>query len=87
MTVIIPLTMGLILLILFALYGNMKFPLIIIFSVLCRWGRGVTSYNGSSENLANPSYRHFARNDQVPFVDVVATLDAHAGPPGRLRLR
>jgi heavy metal efflux system protein len=34
MTVIIPLTMGLILLILFALYGNMKFPLIIIFSVL-----------------------------------------------------
>ena len=34
MAVIIPLTMGLILLILFALYGNMKFPLIIIFSVL-----------------------------------------------------
>ena len=34
MTVIIPLTIGLILLILFALYGNMKFPLIIIFSVL-----------------------------------------------------
>ena len=34
MTVIIPLTVGLILLILFALYGNMKFPLIIIFSVL-----------------------------------------------------
>ena len=34
MTVIIPLTICLILLILFALYGNMKFPLIIIFSVL-----------------------------------------------------
>jgi cobalt-zinc-cadmium resistance protein CzcA len=34
MTFIIPLTIGLILLILFALYGNMKFPLIIIFSVL-----------------------------------------------------
>ena len=34
MTIIIPLTIGLILLILFALYGNMKFPLIIIFSVL-----------------------------------------------------
>ena len=34
MMVIIPLTIGLILLILFALYGNMKFPLIIIFSVL-----------------------------------------------------
>src|SRR3954471_5492771 len=34
MTLIIPLTIGLILLILFALYGNMKFPLIIIFSVL-----------------------------------------------------
>ena len=34
MTVIIPLTIGLILLILFALYGNMKFPLIIIFSVV-----------------------------------------------------
>jgi cobalt-zinc-cadmium resistance protein CzcA len=34
MAIIIPLTIGLILLILFALYGNMKFPLIIIFSVL-----------------------------------------------------
>ncbi len=34
MMVIIPLTIGLILLILFALYGNIKFPLIIIFSVL-----------------------------------------------------
>jgi cobalt-zinc-cadmium resistance protein CzcA len=34
MVVIIPLTVGLILLILFALYGNLKFPLIIIFSVL-----------------------------------------------------
>ena len=34
MMVIIPLTVGLILLILFALYGNIKFPLIIIFSVL-----------------------------------------------------
>ena len=34
MTIIIPLTLGLILLILFALYGNMKFPLIIIFSVV-----------------------------------------------------
>lgn len=34
MLVIVPLTVGLILLILFALYGNLKFPLIIIFSVL-----------------------------------------------------
>jgi len=34
MLVIIPLTIVLILLILFALYGNMKFPLIIVFSVL-----------------------------------------------------
>jgi cobalt-zinc-cadmium resistance protein CzcA len=34
MQIIIPLTIVLILLILFALYGNMKFPLIIIFSVL-----------------------------------------------------
>jgi cobalt-zinc-cadmium resistance protein CzcA len=34
MLVIVPLTVGLILLILFALYGNIKFPLIIIFSVL-----------------------------------------------------
>jgi cobalt-zinc-cadmium resistance protein CzcA len=34
MLIIIPLTVVLILLILFALYGNMKFPLIIMFSVL-----------------------------------------------------
>jgi heavy metal efflux system protein len=34
MVVILPLTVVLILLILFALYGNMKFPLIIVFSVL-----------------------------------------------------
>jgi cobalt-zinc-cadmium resistance protein CzcA len=34
MTFIIPLTVALILLILFALYGNLKFPLIIVFSVL-----------------------------------------------------
>ncbi len=34
MTVILPLTIVLILLILFALYGNLKFPLIIMFSVL-----------------------------------------------------
>ncbi len=34
MMVIIPLTVAIILLILFALYGNLKFPLIIIFSVL-----------------------------------------------------
>jgi cobalt-zinc-cadmium resistance protein CzcA len=34
MVIIIPLTIGLILLILFALYGNLKFPLIIVFSVL-----------------------------------------------------
>ena len=34
MVVILPLTIILILLILFALYGNMKFPLIIVFSVL-----------------------------------------------------
>ena len=34
MIVILPLTVVLILLILFALYGNMKFPLIIVFSVL-----------------------------------------------------
>jgi cobalt-zinc-cadmium resistance protein CzcA len=34
MVVIIPLTIALILLILFALYGNLKFPLIIMFSVL-----------------------------------------------------
>ena len=34
MVVIIPLTIVLILLILFALYGNLKFPLIIVFSVL-----------------------------------------------------
>jgi cobalt-zinc-cadmium resistance protein CzcA len=34
MIVILPLTVGLILLILFALYGNLKFPLIIMFSVL-----------------------------------------------------
>ena len=34
MLVIVPLTIVLILLILFALYGNMKFPLIIVFSVL-----------------------------------------------------
>ncbi len=34
MTVIMPLTLVLILLILFALYGNVKFPLIIVFSVL-----------------------------------------------------
>ncbi len=34
MTVIMPLTLVLILLILFALYGNLKFPLIIVFSVL-----------------------------------------------------
>src|SRR5579871_2747308 len=34
MVFIIPLTIGLILMILFALYGNMKFPLIIVFSVL-----------------------------------------------------
>src|SRR5262249_49033007 len=34
MLVIIPLTIVLILLILFALYGNLKFPLIIMFSVL-----------------------------------------------------
>jgi cobalt-zinc-cadmium resistance protein CzcA len=34
MTLILPLTIGLILLILFALYGNLKFPAIIMFSVL-----------------------------------------------------
>jgi cobalt-zinc-cadmium resistance protein CzcA len=34
MTVILPLTLVLILLILFALYGNIKFPVIILFSVL-----------------------------------------------------
>jgi cobalt-zinc-cadmium resistance protein CzcA len=34
MSVIVPLTIVLILLILFALYGNLKFPLIIVFSVL-----------------------------------------------------
>jgi len=34
MTIILPLTITLILLILFALYGNLKFPLIIMFSVL-----------------------------------------------------
>ena len=34
MKVILPLTVLLILLILFALYGNLKFPLIILFSVL-----------------------------------------------------
>jgi cobalt-zinc-cadmium resistance protein CzcA len=34
MTVILPMTIALILLILFALYGNLKFPLIIMFSVL-----------------------------------------------------
>ena len=34
MTIIIPLTIVLILLILFALYGNLKFPVIIMFSVL-----------------------------------------------------
>ena len=34
MTIILPLTVVLILLILFALYGNLKFPLIIMFSVL-----------------------------------------------------
>ncbi len=37
MKVIAPLTLLLILLILFALYGNMKFPLIILFSV--HWPR------------------------------------------------
>ncbi len=34
MAIIMPLTVVLILLILFALYGNLKFPLIIMFSVL-----------------------------------------------------
>jgi cobalt-zinc-cadmium resistance protein CzcA len=34
MTIIVPLTVVIILLILFALYGNLKFPLIIVFSVL-----------------------------------------------------